>query len=265
MSHSSTIHQRFALLRQLTLRYILERYRGSALGVLWSLLTPLTLLAVYTFVFTTVFKARWGSGEHEGIGTYATILFAGLILHGFFMECLIRASNLIQSHTNFVKKVIFPLEILVPAMTASALFQLGIGFVILLGATLFLEGNLPVTVLLLPFILLPFVLFTLGLSWILAAMGVFFRDITQIIGLMGTILLFLSTIVIHPDALPAGLQPFIYLNPLSFPVDAVRDVALWGKLPNPLLFIGYSVVSVAMCVFGYAFFAKVRKGFADVL
>jgi lipopolysaccharide transport system permease protein len=257
---------RLTLLLQLTKRYILARYRGSMLGMVWSFLTPLTMLAIYTFLFTIVFKAKWGiDPAKEGTGSFAVILFTGLILHTFFVESLSRASSVVVDNVNFVKKVIFPLEILSPAILGAGLFQFGIGFIILFLASLAVFGIPPVTIFLVPVVLLPLVLLTLGLCWIVAALGVYFRDITQIINLMGTVLLFLSTIIIPPASLPEVLRPFIYLNPLSYPVDMLRDVTLWGKVPQMLPFMLYSTIAALTFMLGNWFFSRTRRGFADVL
>lgn len=245
---------------QLTKRLIQQRYRGSLLGFLWAFVTPLITLAIYSFVFTVVFDARW-----ETEVPFAIMLFIGLITHSFFMESLQSASTVISHNVNYVKKVIFPLEILVPAHITAAFFQLVIGGVLLVVITYAMGIPLHSTALAVPFILAPFVILTLGISWFLASLGVFLRDVSQVLGLLGTLLLFISTIVIPPTMLPESVRPFIYLNPLSFTVDALRNCLYAGDLPALEHYLAYSMVSVAVGAAGLFWFQRTRKGFADVL
>lgn len=234
------------------------------LGILWSLVTPLLMLLMYTFVFTVVFQARRG-GYGDGRDSFALILFSGLILHYFFLESLNGSVSSIVRNVNFVKKIIFPLEVLVPSVMISAFFQFCISFSVLFIALLFFWKGMSVTVLLLPIVLLPFLMLTLGVCWTLAALGVFFRDISHLISVLGRVLLFTSTIFFPASALPEFWQPFIYLNPLSLPVDMVRDILLYGKLPALYPALIYTSVALVCLLFGMWFFQKTRRGFADVL
>ncbi|WP_308874173.1 ABC transporter permease [Thiothrix subterranea] len=182
------------LIWQMSKRDVLGRYRGSMIGMAWSFFNPLFMLAVYTFVFSVVFESRWGVDTGESRGSFAVILFAGLVVHGLLAECVNRAPGLILSNANYVKKVVFPLEILPWVTLVSALFHTGISLLVLLIAELLLMQHVPWTVLLLPLVWLPFVMGIMGISWFLAALGVYVRDVAQITGLLTTVLLFMSPV-----------------------------------------------------------------------
>jgi lipopolysaccharide transport system permease protein len=236
------------LVQRLVEREVLGRYRGSVGGVAWSLLNPLLMLAVYTFVFTVVFKARWGTNGDSQPGL-AIFLFAGLIMHSLFAECVNRAPGLILSNVSYVKKVVFPLEILPWVAMGSALFHAGVSLLVLLGAMLLLGNNIPATVVFLPLVILPLILGTMGLAWFLAATGVFVRDIGQVTGVATTVLLFLS--------------PVLY--PLTFIIEQTRGVLIAGQ---PLDLAGWSVqlaLAILIACVGHWWFQRTRKGFADVL
>lgn len=260
-----TLLQHRHILKQLSKRFIQERYRGSMLGVLWSLATPLLMLGIYTFVFSFVFKARWNM-DTGSQGSFAIILFSGLILHQFFVECITTASTVVIQNQNFVKKVIFPLEVLVPALVSSAFFQLCICYGILLLAMFFLWHE-PITYLaaLLPLLLIPFLLLTLGISWIIASLGVYIRDIAQMMAILGSILFFMSTILFPAEILPEAIRPLLYLNPLSFMADSTRQILLFQTLPNWSYLGLYTAISVITFGLGFVWFQKTRRGFADVL
>ena len=244
-------------------REISERYKGSVLGVLWSFITPLILLGVYTFVFSGLFNSRWSGSDSTA--DFAVILFAGLLMYQFFADVLTRAPSLILSHANFVKKIVFPLEILVPVVTGSALFHALISFLILLIATVFVQGHIPITVLWTPIVLLPFVVMTLGFGWTLAALGVYLRDIGHIIGTLTTALLFLAPIFYPPDAIPDWMSPYINLNPIALPIEMLRGAVIFGDSPDPIHYFTYSLAAIIICALGYICFQKTRGGFADVL
>lgn len=244
-------------------REISERYRGSMLGVLWSFITPLILLGVYTFVFSGLFNSRWSGSDSTA--DFAVILFAGLFMYQFFSDVLTRAPSLILSNANFVKKIVFPLDILVPVTTAAALFHAVISFLILLIATFYVKGTVPVTAFLTPVVVAPFIVMTLGFGWALAAFGVYLRDIGQIIGTLMTALLFLAPIFYPPDAIPDWVAPYINFNPIAYPIEMLRDVVIFGQLPSLSGYIIYAVIALIVCVLGYICFQKTRGGFADVL
>lgn len=255
---------RLSLLWQLAKRDIASRYRGSVLGIIWSLMTPLIMLSIYGFVFSVVFKARWGQATGAK-GEFALILFSGLMVHTFFNECLVRAPTLIFSNPNFVKKVVFPLELLAPATMLSALFHFFVASIVFWAASILILGGIKFTILLLPLMMVPFMILTLGVMWFLAAFGVYFRDIAQLMGLAGTVLLFMSPILFPSTMLPEAIRGLIYLNPLSFIVEQVRDVALWGKMPHWAGLGIYTVVASIIYIMGYWMFQKLKKGFADVI
>ena len=258
------IRHRF-LIWQLSKRDVVGRYRGSALGMLWSLFTPIMMLAVYTYVFAIVFKVRWPERMEAGELAFAAVLFSGLIVHGLFAECFNRAPQLITGHPNYVKKVIFPLEILPWIAMASAVFHTAISYCVLFAFELATEGAIPATALLLPVILLPLILLTLGITWLLASLGVFLRDIGQVTGVLTTVLLFVSPIFFPVEQMPPFVQQVIYLNPLSLIVEQSREVILWGRMPDWLALGKYTLVAAAIAWIGLFWFARTRKGFADVL
>lgn len=258
-----------ALIGQLTRREVAGRYQGSVLGVLWSLLTPLFMLAVFTFVFGTVFQSRWGSGGGEageaGTGTFAIVLFSGLIVFQLFSEVIARAPALVLGQVNYVKRVVFPLEILPLVALGSALFHAAVSFAVLLAFMLVVMGHIPPTALLLPVVLAPFLLLILGLTWFLASLGVFMRDISQILGTVITALMFLSPIFYPASAMPDWVRPWLVLNPVAMPVEESRTVLIFGNAPDWTAFALYSVIAAAVAFLGHAWFQKTRKGFADVV
>lgn len=253
------------LVWQMTRREVVGRYRGSVMGLAWSFFNPVLMLLVYTFVFSVAFKARWGSGGEESKVNFTVILFVGMLVQGLFAECVNRAPGLILSNVNYVKKVIFPLEILPVVAMGSALFHTLVSLAVLLIALLLLNGAWHWTVLLLPLVLLPLIIATLGFAWLLASIGVFARDVSQTIGLLTTIMMFLSPVFYPVSALPEKYQSLIMLNPLTFIIEEARAILLFGHLPHWGGLAAYSVASLVGAWFGFWWFQKTRKGFADVL
>lgn len=245
-------------------REVLGRYRGSVMGILWSFFNPLFMLIVYTFVFSVVFKARWSSGS-ESKTEFALVLFAGLIVFNLFAECINRAPSLIVGNQNYVKKVVFPLEILPWVGLGAALFHGAVSFGVWLIAYMVFFGLPHATILYLPLILLPFGLFIMGLSWALASLGVYLRDVGQFIGLLTTVLMFLSPIFYPASALPEGYRAMLYMNPLTPVIEQTRDILFWGKAPDFGMLGVYLIATSAIAWLGFAWFQKTRKGFADVL
>jgi len=245
-------------------REVAGRYRGSLMGLAWSFLNPLLMLAVYTFVFGSVFKAKWGVA-HESTSGFALVLFSGMIVHGLMAECLTRAPALILDNVSYVKKVVFPLEILPWVMVGSALFHTLVSLLILVTANLLMFGRLSWTVSLLPVVLLPFLLFLMGLVWFLAGLGVYLRDIRQVMGVLTTMLMFLAPVFYPISALPPAVQPWVWLNPLTAVIEAVRAVVLHGQMPAWLPLGAYALVALVVFLVGFTWFQKTRRGFGDVL
>lgn len=252
------------LIKAAAKREVLGRYRGSAMGLLWSFFNPVFMLAVYTFVFSEVFKSRWSAGS-ESKTEFALVLFAGLMVFNLFAECINRAPGLIISNVNYVKKVVFPLEILPFVGLLSSLFHSAISLGVWLLAYLFLFGIPHPTALYMPLIVLPFVLFIIGLSWALASLGVFLRDVGQFIGIVTTTLMFLSPIFYPATALPEAYRHLLYLNPLTPVIEQARAVLYFGMSPDFIILAEYWAATSIIAWLGFAWFQKTRKGFADVL
>ncbi len=253
------------LISQMTRREVIGRYQGSVMGLAWSFFHPILLLAVYTFVFSVVFKARWNVGLGQPNSEYAVILFVGLIVHGVFAEVINRSPSLILANANYVKKVVFPLEILPLIALFAALFHALISILVLLAAFVLFNGHLSWTVTLIPLVMLPLAVLTLGFSWMLASLGVFLRDVAQTIGILTMVMMFLAPVVYPISAVPASLRPWLMANPLTFIIEQGREVLIWGRLPNWSGLMVYYAISVAVAWAGYFWFQKTRKGFADVL
>jgi lipopolysaccharide transport system permease protein len=253
-----------ALINASAKREVIGRYRGSVLGILWSFFNPLFMLAVYTFVFSEIFKARWNAASESKM-EFALVLFSGLIIFNLFSDCINRAPSLILSNVNYVKKVVFPLEILPAVTLLSALFHGLLSLGVWLLAYLIFFGLPHATILYLPLIVLPFMFFIMGLSWALASLGVFLRDVSQFIGVITTMLMFLSPIFYPATALPETYRHLLYLNPLTSVIEQTRDVLFWGKAPDVTLIVLYWIATTIIAWLGFAWFQKTRKGFADVL
>lgn len=258
------LRQRVAL-RQFLARAILRRYRLSAFGLLWTIIVPLTTLGIYTFVFGVVMESRWGSGTDSSTYGFSLHLFSGLIVFWVFAEIMGQAPMAVVDHTNLVKRAVFPLEILPPVVVGNAVFHALVNTGVLLAALLVLERSVPLTALLLPVVLLPFVLLLTGFSWFLAAIGVYFRDIVHMVGLLMTGALFISPVFYSTDRLHPALQTLIMLNPITFIVIQARLVLLEGQTPDWLGLGLYLIVAWFIASAGLAFFRHARANFADVL
>jgi len=252
------------LISQMSRRDIIGRYRGSVLGLLWSFVTPILMLAVYTLVFSVAFKAWW-TGEHERSSQFAIIVFTGMIVHGLLAECVHRAPAVILSQVNYVKKIVFPLESLCWVILCSAAFHTAMSLTVLLLFLLLTQQALHWTVLLLPLVLLPLLLLSVGCSWVLASIGVFVRDVAQVTSLVTSVLLFLSPVFYPVSALPEQYRPLLYANPLTLVINQARDVLLWGKQPSWPVWCLELVASLIVSALGLRWFERTRKGFADVL
>jgi len=252
------------LILSLVRREVVGRYRGSFLGILWSFFNPVFMLAVYTFVFSVVFKARWGeAGESKAL--FALVLFAGLLIFNLFAECINRAPVLILSNVNFVKKVVFPLEVLPWVVFGAALFHAAISLLVWLFFSFVVLGFPHGTILLFPFILVPLTGFIMGLSWILASLGVYLRDVSQLVVIITTTLMFLTPIFYPISAIPKKYHILIYSNPLALIIEQARGLLIFGVPFNWSSFCMLTIFSLLFAWVGFVWFQKTRKGFADVL
>lgn len=254
------------LITQMTKREIASRYRGSLFGFIWAFLNPLLMLMVYTFVFSVVFKARWGEvGIRENQLDFAIILFSGLIVFNLFADIMNRAPYLILGNVSYVKKIIFPLELLPLVSIGTVLFHFLLSLLALLFIQFFLKGYLPWTVLYMPVVVLPVLLAGLGISWLFSALTVYIRDVPQLTGLLTTVLLFVSSVFFPLSALPPSYQIFVYLNPLALVISESRKILVFRETPDWVVLGLTSAVGLLIAVTGYWVFQKARKGFADVL
>jgi lipopolysaccharide transport system permease protein len=253
------------LILQMIRRDVNSRYRGSLIGLAWSFVNPLLMLIVYTFVFSVVFKARWNTNLEESKAGFAMILFAGLIVFNLFAEIVNRAPGLVISNVNYVKKVVFPLEILSWVSLGSALFNTFVSLLVLLVVQFILNRSLPWTIVLFPIVLLPLIFACLGVAWFLSALGVFVRDIGQITGVVTTIFMFFSAIFYPLSALPEDYQNLLRFNPLIVIITESRNVLIYGSLPNWFHLSIALLFGFAIAASGFWWFQKTRKGFADVI
>lgn len=253
------------LIRQLGKRQIIEQYRGSYLGLLWSLLTPLLMLFVYTFVFSVVFQARWSDVNTGSPAEYGLFLFAGLIVYDLFSQMVLGSPNLVISKSNFVKRVVFPVEVfplsLLTAVFVNSLFSLTI---LLLGTGIFLR-QFSLLWLLLPLLYVPLLFFCLGLSWFLSAVGVFLRDADHFLRILVQLLFFLTPIFYPLTAVPPRFQTILKLNPLTHIVELFRQVTLLNQMPAWSTYLQLTGFCFFVCWLGYAWFMHNRKTFADIL
>lgn len=253
------------LILQMTKRDVIGRYKGSVMGIMWSLFNPLFLLGIYTFVFSVVFKARWGADLPESKSQFAILLFVGMIVHSLFAETLNRAPGLILSNVSYVKKIVFPLEILPVVAIGAALFHALVSVLVIVAAFVLINGYLQWSIVFLPIILLPLIVLTLGVAWGLASLGVFLRDVAQPIGMIMTVLLFASPVFYPITALPEQIRPWLMLNPLTFVIEQARAVLIFGQMPDWTGLAIYSLVAMGVAWTGYVWFQKTRRGFANVL
>lgn len=253
------------LILKMASREIVGRYKGSIMGLAWSFFNPVLMLLVYTFVFSVIFKSRWGETGGTSKTQFATVLFVGMIVYGFFSEVLNRAPSLIISNSNYVKKVVFPLEILPVIAMLAALFHSLISVLVLLAVFLLFNGYICWTLIFIPLVLMPLIILTLGFAWMLASLGVFMRDVGQTISIIVTITMFLSPVFYPISAVPEEFRTFIMLNPLTFIIEQAREVLVFGHLPNYIGLFNYSLVATIVAWVGYVLFQRTRKGFADVI
>ena len=258
---ASTLWRNRALVAELARREFTGRYRGSFGGIAWSFVQPLFLLAVYTVAFALILHARWGVAG--GPGDYALMVFAGLIVFNAYAECLARAPQLVTANPNFVKRVVFPLELLPWVLTIAIAVHALLAVAIWIGGYALLRGAPPATALLAPIVLLCFAPMLLGTGWLLAALGVAVRDISQLTALLSHALLFLTPVFYPLDAAPPVVRMLLEWNPLTVVVEALRDVLYRGIAPAWGALLVYLVLTTLFAWAALGVFRRLRRGFAD--
>lgn len=252
-----------SLVRQLIAREVQKRYRGSYLGLCWALIQPLATLLVYTFVFSVVLHSHWDQGQSSP--QFALTMLAGLLVYDVFAEILQLSALLITQNTGYVKKVIFPLEVLSMASLGSSLIFLGLNFIVFIVGMLAINHHLTVTTLLFPLVLVPLVMLTIGTSWFVASLGVFIPDLNHFLQIFLRLMFFITPIFYPIEKVPEALRWIIYINPLAILVEQARRTLLWNQ---PLQWRQWGIVTLVSLVimqFGYAWFMETKRGFADVL
>ena len=263
MSLSRRVWARRDVFWELTKRDIAGRYSGSFLGLLWSFFNPLLMLAVYTLAFRYLLGMRWpnlASGAD-----FSLMIFCGMIVHSLLAECITRAPGVIVSQSNLVKRVVFPLSILPCVMVVSSLFNALLSVIVLLIFVLVSQHKLHETVLYLPLLYAPYVLLLCGVSWLMASLGVFIRDVSQVSGVISSMLMFLSPVFYPASNLKQPFRQWIDFNPLTLMIEQTRQLVLFGQSPDWYALGLYTLAAVAVLLFGYVWFQRTRDGFADVL
>ncbi len=253
------------LFHALVVREIQARYRGSWLGLLWAILNPVLLMLVYYFVFSLVFQVRLPQLYDGREVPFAGFIFSGLIVYFLFAEIVTRSPTLIHDNTNYVKKVVFPIEMVPLVALAASAFNFVVSFAVLSLFLLVLGAGISPTVLLAPLVILPFLLFLAGLAWFISALSVYIKDVTYIAGFLATAMMFLSPVFYSLEAVPGNFYQIMMLNPLTHYIEAFRSCVLGGVVPGITPFLVIYIEGLVVCVFGYKFFQRVRPGFADVL
>lgn len=253
------------LIVQLARRDVIGRYKGSLLGMAWSLLSPLFVLGVYTLFFTQVFHVRWETMESGGKGQYATALFAGLIIYTVFADCIARGTQLITTNANYVTKVIFPLDVLPWISSLTAIYHGMASLVVLAAFSLIFTGHIASTFLLFPVVFVPLMLLSTAAGWLLASLGVYARDVSQMTTLITLALLYTSPVFFPLEHASAGMRSIMLLNPLTFLIEQARRVLLWNELPDALGLAIYTAYCLLACWLAYVWFQRTRGGFIDVL
>ena len=255
--------RRFDLIVSLTKRELAARYRGSVLGILWVILTPVVMIAIFTIIFAGIFKAKFGASSSQW--DYALYLFCGLLPWYAFQEALQLSANTIVSHANLVKRVVFPLETLPMSLSLAAIANQLFGTAALIIAALLLRREIHGTILFLPVLLIPQLFATLGAAWLLASLGVFVRDIVQGVTLVLMAWMYLTPIIYPESLVPDRYRTLVNLNPFTPLVRNYRRIILEGNLPDWRGLAYFTAFAIASFVFGYWWFARTRKNFADVV
>ena len=249
----------------LTRRELASRYRGSLFGSAWMVITPLLMLCIYTLVFGVIFKTRWPGAAGHGVAAIAVQLYMGLLMNGLLQETMGRAPGLILEQPNYVTKVVFPLQTLPWVTLLTGLFHFAVGLLLLLLFNLLDGGGLHATLLCLPLVLAPYALCLVGLSAWFAALGVYLRDLRQVMPSVITIMMFLSPTFYARTNSPPLMQYLMMVNPLTVPIEQARVVVMDGRWPEWGVRGGYAVAALGVCLLGQWVFGRLRPGFADVI
>jgi len=258
------LKQYLFLIYQMSRREIVGRYRGSMMGLLWSFASPLVMLAVYTFVFSVVFRVRWQTGGTDN-ASFALNLFAGVIAHGFFAECVNRSTTVISENAGYVKKVVFPLWMIPVVVVLAAMFHMVVSLLVLLVCSGLYLQQLPLGVLALPLLLAPYALLVLGLTWFFAALGVYLRDLAQVLPVLTMVMMFMAPVFYPVEALPEDFRSWMYLNPLTYVIGEMRAMVLGGAMPDWPALAKFTGAALLSALAGWQLFRKAQPGFADVL
>ena len=254
---------RLDLILSLARREFVARYKGSFLGILWAVVTPIVTIAIFTLIFAGIFGARFGAGGTHW--DYAIYLFCGLLPWTMFQETVQQSATTIVSHSNLVKRVVFPLETLPVAQALSSLINQMFGTLALIIATLVIHRRLHLTALWLPVLIIPQLLAAVGAAWLVASLGVFLRDISQGVALVLMAWMFLTPIIYPESIVPEGYRPFINANPFTALIRSHRRILLEGAPPDWAALAYFTAFAMVLFVFGYWWFARTRKNFADVI
>ncbi len=254
-----------SVIRQFTWSEVIGRYKGTYLGLVWSVINPLMTLVVYTLVFGIILKVGFGDGLGHGQSGFALNFFCGLTVYNVFSNRVGRAPGLIVRNPNYVKKVVFPLEVLPVAVLASSLVNAVIGLAILIPALALFSPKVSSTMWLFPLVLLPLCALSLGVGWFLASLGVFLRDISEVVIVLLQLLFFLSPVIYPISALPPSFQMILRLNPLATILEDSRRTLIYGLMPEWGWWLGVTLVSLVILQLGYVWFMKSKRAFADVI
>lgn len=259
------LKQHLSLLRLLTRQEVRQRFQGSVLGVGWVFLLPLLMLGVYVFVFGDVLRAKWPGVPNASRGEFAVRLFAGLLVFQLFADSINRACQVISGNANYVKKVVFPLVLLPFSAVLAAVVNAAIAMLLLLLALLVVAGGWHGALAASPLVLLPVLMWAMGLSLLFASLGAYFKDLTQLVGVVLSAFMFLSPIFYPQSLVPAAFQSLLTLNPLALPIEQFRQAAVDGVWPNLLDTLRHTVVAALALGVGWYWFERTSKGFADVV
>jgi len=251
------------LLKSLVIRELANRYRATNLGLIWIIINPLLMLSIYTFVFGFIFKSKWRGDS--SVLDFVSMMYCGLIVYGLFSETISKSVDAIVNNPNYVKKVIFPLELLPVCNLLTALFSSLISFCFLLILIVVDQHHISMTVFFAPFVILPVAFYAIGFGWFVAALGVFFRDLNQFTGVLLTILMFLSPVFYSSSQAPAFAQHLMTFNPLTYSIEALRDVAVNGLGVSITVWSAHMCFALLIALGGFSFFQLTRPAFADVI